>query len=178
MPLKRIVSLGVAMLACGWSAYSELVGETKVNILTLQSSQCAEIAKCLSQTIGKAHLGAPPQEPRGLGVIHAAAELLAWLARAMTWRKAIVGDVLQQLVEVVDAGLDAGSDVVRAGKQIFLQREYVCTSHVIDIYVVASLHSCAVYCRGFFCHHVAAEYGHYPRLSMWVLARPVDVGVA
>jgi hypothetical protein len=149
-----------------------------MSIATLPSSPCSEKAECLSQAIGEAHLGTPAENAPSVRGVHAAAELLAWLARAMFWREVFAGDALQQLVETVDAGLDAGSDVVWAGRQIVLQREYVCASHVIDIHVVASLLPGAVYCRGFSCRHIAAEYGHYPRFPVRVLAWPVDVSVA
>jgi hypothetical protein len=90
----------------------------------------------------------------------------------------VSAELRHRLVELVDAGLDAGPDVVRAGSRDFLQREYVCAGHVIDIHVVASLFSRAVYCRGFPFRQIAAEYGHYPRLPVGVLAWSVDVGVA
>src|SRR5918997_6898861 len=50
--------------------------------------------------------------------------------------------------------------------------------HISDVHVVAALLPGAVYRRGFSRRHVAAEDGHHPSLTVRVLPRPVDVGVA
>src|SRR5687767_5236637 len=87
MPLRRIVSLGVAMPACGWAAYGRPVRKIRMNITTLPSSPCTEKVGCLSQAIGEAHLGTPTENAPSVRVVHTAAELLAWLARVMFWRE-------------------------------------------------------------------------------------------
>src|ERR671912_1450519 len=108
MPLTRIVGLGVAMPACGWAAYGRPVRKMCMSIATLPSSPCSEKAECLSQAIGKAHLGTPTENAPSARGVHAAAELLAWFARAVSRGEVLAGDILKQPVETVDAGLDAG----------------------------------------------------------------------
>src|ERR671916_3291469 len=125
MPLRRIVSLGVAIPACGWSAHSELVRKIRVRIPTLLSSQCAEKAQRLSQTIGKAHIGAPTENAPSARGVNGAAELLAGFGRAVLRREVLVRDVLQQLVKFIHAGLEAGSDIVRPGRDLALHGEDV-----------------------------------------------------
>src|SRR4028118_1412657 len=91
------------------------------------------------QTLGQAHRGAPTENAPGQGGVNAAPRLLAGFGRAVARREVLAGNVLQQLVELVDAGLDAGSDVVRAGGRIFLQGAPVRASPVPAMDVGAGL---------------------------------------
>ena len=100
---------------------SELGRRIRENTPILPSSPRAEKARRLPQTLGQAHLGAPTENAPGQGGVNAAPRLLAGFGRAVARREVLAGNVLQQLVELVDAGLDAGSDVVRAGGRILLQ---------------------------------------------------------
>src|ERR671916_227069 len=178
MPLRRIVSLGVTIPAGGWSAHSELIRKIKMRISTPPSSQCAEKAQRLSQTIGKVHLGAPTENAPSARGVNDAAELLAGFNRAVLRREVLAGDFRQQLLKLIHAGLDAGTNVVRAGRDLALQGEDVGARHISDVDVVAGLLTTAVYRGGPAPGQVSTEDGHHPSLTVWVLPRPVDVGVA
>src|SRR5918997_925878 len=96
----------------------------------------------------------------------------------MLRRQVLAGDREEGFVKAVHARLHAGADVVGSRRRVVLQGEYVGAGHVPDVDVVAGLFARAVYRRGPVCGQVAAKYRHHPRLAVWVLAGPVDVGVA
>jgi hypothetical protein len=75
--------------------------------------------------VSKTRLGTPADNASGARGIHAAAQLFARFCRSVLRRQIPARYFLQEFVEAVYTGLDAGPDVVDPGWSIMLQSEYV-----------------------------------------------------
>src|SRR5215212_2438114 len=106
------------------------------------------------------------------------AQLFAGLGRSVAGRQDRARYVSRQLVEPVDAGLDASPDVIRAGWWITLQGEGVGAGDITDVDVIAGLLSLAVYGRAPTGGQIRGEDRHNPALTVRVLPGTVDVRVA
>src|SRR5215210_162388 len=138
----------------------------------------AEEAERLLETCVQTDLRPPVQQLLRLGGIHGAPRLLSGLGRAVLRRQVPAGDLSQQLVEFVHAGLDARAHIVGTVRSLALEGEDSGAGDIPDVDVVPGLLTGAVDTGGPVRGQVPGEYGHYPGLPVRVLARTVDVGVA
>ena len=84
-------------------------------------------------------LRVPVEGASGQAGVYAASELLARPGRPVQRWNVFGGDLAQQVVEAVHAGLNAGADVVGTRGHFVFEGQYVCACNVFDVDVVAGL---------------------------------------
>src|SRR5437879_1361382 len=129
------------------------------------------------EAVREGHLRPPAEDVGGAPGVDDAAALLAGLRGSVTDLGAAARRLEEEARERVHVGLDAGADVEGPGRG-GLEREEVGARHVADVHVVARLLAVTVHRDRFGAEHPPREDGDHARLSVRVLARAVDVGVA
>ncbi len=81
-------------------------------------------------------------------------------------------------VQLIYAGLDTRSNIVRSVREVTAQGENVSLRHVLDIDVVSSLFSRAVDLRESSGDQVPGEDGHHSSFTVGILTWPIHVRVA
>jgi hypothetical protein len=94
--------------------------------------------------------------------VYGAAQLFARFGGTVRGWQVPSGGLAQDLVELVDARLDPGPDVVRPGGRVAFEGEDVCPGHVLDVDVVAGLLPAPVDGRSAAGGEVSAEDGTTP----------------
>src|SRR5207245_408649 len=122
----------------------------------------------------EADSGLPAQDLGRAAGVETAPANVASLRRSVS-RLDVLADALpDHLVELVDVGLDPGSDVEAPGGVGLGSGDHR-VHHVADVDVVAGAGAIAVDDRGAALEESMDEDRHHARLPVGVLARPIDV---
>jgi hypothetical protein len=112
----------------------------------------------------------PAEVAAGLRRVDTTAALLAGLGGTVYRREVFAGGLAQQLIELVDTGLNAGPNIVRSGGHFAFEGENVGPSYIFDIDVVAGLLATPVDGRLATVLLVPAEDCHDSGLAVRILA--------